>query len=1167
MIVTLKDQTLRNYKILGTLGRGGMGTVYLASTVRSRKGLPAGTRVAVKVLHPHLAAQDGIVQRFKREAGLGLSIRHPRVMTTYDVGSGTVSGQELRFIVMELLEGRTLDRVLEEEGPFSESRLLSVGRQVAEGLTSFHGRGVIHRDIKPSNLFVDSEGNTKIGDLGLSRLLEPTIEISLPGTFLGSAAYAAPEQIDTEEIGPAADLYSLGVTLYELATGKNPFIAVDLRSTLLAHEKVRPAPLGQVKPGTSYFLEKVLEQLLQKDAKLRLGPAGQVARILAEQQRSDWWQDFVQGEGACARLVGSRRQFRVQRAARLHGREGAFEQLSDLLRTATVGRTGQVAVVVGEAGIGKTRLIDAALEANPDSLSTLLVSRFLPQATPTPYFPLNRALLAAFELSDLPRERRRAPLIQNLRTHLPERAVYAERFASLVDNHESGSTEVQLPHDAIPGLYAEVIRTLSVRRPIVLVIEELQWADRGSIRVLQSLASSLEAFPLALIMTSRPGARATISSESSPLEPFLESLLRQDGMLRIDLERLDQDAALRILRDVGVAKETEELLALRLHESSEGNPAFLLALIDDLRRREKLYNVDLEELRTLPLPSSINDFLERRIEDLDADARRFLEFASVFGSRFKLQPIVEGLKLDLETASELIGRLTRRYQLVRAFDQAYRFDHHLLRERIYRGIPQKQRREYHRIVARMVARESTHPHDASRASYEAGVHFSLADVKVEAARYLVGAVRYLTARSLHERAERLAVQASSIVEGLAGRSDELTAAEQFAVYESLAEVAGHLGHRQKQGEALLHAARVANKAKDASLMAQAHFLLARHDAATGRFLAALQHAEASQVSALEAGNAAQQAAALRVNAAILRTLGEIGYEDLLNRADLLAAEAGDEQGRAFGLLLLGQLHISTDRPATALETLKESLRLFEKLRDERGRGRVFLQLARVYRMFADLERAQKSVDLATRIARANNDRGLEARCLFLRGDLAMRMRRFLEAGNLLRQAAKDLEQAGDRTVHVYALVSLALLEAARHNVDGDPTLGADYANRAVALAADLGLPNQQGHAYAALAFVRLAQGLPRFAYAVSRKGLRLLGERAGGRRREAESVFIHYRCLKALERMEEALEFLSRARDLVEKQASEIEQPALRRSFLKRDPFNVAVLREARLRL
>ncbi|MFH0944524.1 MAG: protein kinase, partial [Planctomycetota bacterium] len=786
MTVTLKDRTLRNYRILGTLGRGGMGTVYLASTVRFRKGLPAGTRVAVKVLHPHLAAQDGIVQRFKREAGLGLSIRHPRVMTTYDVGSGNVSGQDFRYIVMELLEGRTLDRVLAEEGPFSEQRLLSVGRQVAEGLAAFHGRGVIHRDIKPSNLFVDSEGNTKIGDLGLSRLLEPTTEISLPGTFLGSAAYAAPEQIDTEDMGPEADLYSLGVTLYELATGKNPFEAADLRSTLLAHEKVKPEPLGRMRPGSSYFLEKVLEQLLQKDVTLRLGPAGKVARILAEQERSDWWQDFVRGEGSCAHLVGSRGQFRVQRAARLHGRDAAFLQLSDLLRTATVGRTGQVGVVVGEAGVGKTRLIDAALEANPDSPATLLVSRFLPQSTPTPYFPLNRVLLAAFELGDLPKNRRRSPLIKSLRSHLPERSVFAERFASLIDNHEVGTDQVQLPHDAIPGLYAEVIRTLSVRQPIVLVIEELQWADQGSIRVLQSLASSLEAFPLALILTSRPGPSATVSSGPSPLEPFLENLRQRHGVLRIDLERLDRDAVQHILKDVGVARETESLLADRLHESSEGNPAFLFALIDDLRRRERLFNVNLEEMRALPLPSSISDFLERRVEDLDPDARRFLEFASVFGTRFKLQPIVEGLQLDLVTASELIGRLTRQYQLVRAFDQAYRFDYHLLREKIYRGIPQKRRREYHRIVAGLVARESTHPHDASRASYEAGVHFSLADVKAEAARYLVGAVRYLMERSLHERAERLAIQASGMVERLVGRPEGLTAAEQFAVHECLA---------------------------------------------------------------------------------------------------------------------------------------------------------------------------------------------------------------------------------------------------------------------------------------------------------------------------------------------------------------------------------------------
>jgi tetratricopeptide (TPR) repeat protein len=300
-----------------------------------------------------------------------------------------------------------------------------------------------------------------------------------------------------------------------------------------------------------------------------------------------------------------------------------------------------------------------------------------------------------------------------------------------------------------------------------------------------------------------------------------------------------------------------------------------------------------------------------------------------------------------------------------------------------------------------------------------------------------------------------------------------------------------------------------------------------------------------------------------VHAAILRTLGEIGYDELLMRADELAKRAGDEHGRAFGLLLLGQLHLTTDRPATALETLKRALALFEQHHDERGRGRVFYQLARVYRMFADLNRAEQAVERAGQIASTSSDRGLSARCGYLQGDLAMRRRRFQKAERLLREAAGLLEASGDRTTLVYAWIDLALVKSARHNRKADPEAGAGFANRAVALARELGMPRQESLAYAALVFAYLAAGRPRFAHAVSRKALRYMEERRSGRRRAAEVLFIHYRCLKALGRMDQAPEFLKRAVELVQEQARAIENDRYRKSFVERDLFNVAVLREA----
>ncbi len=1162
-MTALIDRTLRNYRILDRLGQGGMATVYLARTLKARRGLSEGAEVAVKVLHPHLAADEDIQRRFRREAGLGLVLKHPRIVTVHDVGSERVDGKVVHYIVMEVLRGRTLRQLLDARGRLPEREVIDIGRQVAEGLAEIHQRGAVHRDVKPSNIFVDEAGQVKIADLGLSRLQEPSTEISLPGTILGSVGYAAPEQMGAEPVGPAADLYAFGVTLYELASGKNPFAGVDLRSTLSAHQRLAPPRLGDVAPGISYFLEQVILALLQKEPAARLQPASRVARIFEERERSEWWWEMVRGEGTATQRLGARSQFKVHRRSRVYGRDAELDKLRDGLKTAVVGRTGTVSIVVGEAGVGKSRLVDAAIETSDPEVqrARVVVSRFLDLATPLPYFPLNEALLKGFDLKSRGRDERRARLPDVLRAHLPERSVLADAFATWITDDEPETTG-WIESEAVPALYAEVFRTMSVRSPLVLVVEELQWADRGSLRVLEALIRSMAAFPIALILTTRP--TGVEPDGDSAAAPFFEGVLARPATTSVHLERLDVAAVRSIVRDLGVPDDSIQPLTARLHAASEGNPAFLFAIVEDLRARGAFGDIDPRTLQDLAIPSSIMDLLTRRLDELDETERRFLEFASIIGPRFKMEPVVEGLGLDLVTASEVVGRLTRRHRLLRAFDQAYRFDHHLLRERIYREAPPERRREDHRVVARLLARAASDPAAPSRDAYEAGVHFSLGEEHVEAARYLVGAVRFLVRRSLHERAHRLATRAREHLEAIPDGALGLTARERYAVYEVLAEVSGHLNLRDRQGEALTRAGRIAHDAGDDRMIAESEVLLARHGGATARFFAALQHASNARAAAIRAEDPQLHAAALRVEAAILRTLGQTDYDDLLRESDALAAAAGDETGRAFGLLLLVQLYLATDRPEDALETAKHALSLFKRLKDLRGRGRALFHLARVYREFGDVIRATRAIDASLRIATANSDRGLEGRCLYLKGEILMRRRAYAEAEEFLTRGLEQLDAAADRTLEVYALVAIALLLSARGNPRRDPARATVHATRAVTIAQQLRLSRQEAYAYAVLAFTYLAAGRNEFALAVSRKGMRFLEQQATGRKRAAEITFIHYRCLKQLGRTEEARKQLQRARELVMERAEEIKNPVFRRAFLENDLFNVAVQRETR---
>ena len=1159
MTASLVNKKLRHYRVVRRVGAGGMGTVYLARTLKERRGLPAGTEVALKVLHPHLAESRDLLRRFQREAGLGLTIRHPRVVATYDVGSERVGAQTIHYLVMELLTCRTLRQAIDEDGPFSDERVVSVGRQLAEALAEVHAHGVIHRDIKPTNVFLDGD-RVKLADLGLSRLLEPTTEISIPGTILGSAGYAAPEQMDGDGGSKASDLYSVGVLMYELASGRNPFVRDDFQATVRAHATATPPPLGRV-VRVSYFTECVVAALLSKEPSERLGPASRLQWILEERERSDFWRAYVAGDEPAARLSNARRRLRVRRATRVYGRDDEVETLVDVVRTAAVGRTGAMALVTGESGVGRTRVIDASIElAEREGIPIrFLVARFLDQATPVPYFALNALLLSAFELDKAPREERLVALPGVLRAHLPERAVFADAFADLIVGRESEALS-RLPPNAIPALYAEVLRALAAKSALCLVLEELQWADKGSVRVLTSLFPTLSIYPLAIVSTA---CDVVLSTESTAFEPRsadeeLAAMSARDEVVTVDLARLEWESVRDVVFDLAVPSAVSEPLVDRLLAQSEGNPKFLFALVDELDRRDRLRELTAEEVAKIRLPASIRELIERRLDELDKQARRFVEFAAVFGTRFKLEDIVAGLGLDWMTASEVVARL-RRHRVLKVAEQAYQFDHHLMKEVLYRGIPEGQRREDNRAVARVLAGHVSDPHAPTQQAYEAAIHFSLAGEHDEAARHLVGAVHYLTGRSLHERAARFARQARTHVES----STSLAPDDRFAVYESLAGVTGHLGLRREQGSALRAASRVAHDAGDDRRAVHAEILLARHAGSTGMVFTALDHAERAKADAARHGFKDLHAAAIRVESTVLWLLGQVDHEQALLDAGRLADEAGDHLGVAFGQMQLGRLYLATDRPSRALETLKSALAAFEELRDERGRGRALFQIARVYREFADLTRADQALRFAERIADGNQDRGLAARCLYLRGDVAMRSRDHARAERLLHAALKGLVDAADPTFQVYALAALSLLYTSTRFEGRDPRRAIEFAQRSARVARELGVPRLAAYTYAVLAVAYLARGKTRFALAVSQKGMRYLEREEPGRKRKSELLFIHYRCLKAVGRLEEARSFLRDSAVLIRERATEIERDDMRRSFLENDLFNRTVLAEA----
>jgi serine/threonine protein kinase len=267
---------LGNYKVLDQIGSGGMGSVYLCE----HRSL--GRRVAIKVLPPDKASDPLTVERFYREGRAVAALNHPNIVRAFDIDHDG----NLHFLVMEFVDGVTLDKVLEKNGPMPVAKAADCIQQAAMGLQHVHEAGLVHRDIKPGNLLRDRNGTVKLLDLGLARFFANVEQDNLTRNFddksiLGTADYIAPEQgMNSHDVDIRADIYSLGATLYHLLGGQPPFAGGTVTQKLIMHQMREPTAIRQLRPEVPPGLANVVARMLCKDPARRYQTPAEVAEAL-----------------------------------------------------------------------------------------------------------------------------------------------------------------------------------------------------------------------------------------------------------------------------------------------------------------------------------------------------------------------------------------------------------------------------------------------------------------------------------------------------------------------------------------------------------------------------------------------------------------------------------------------------------------------------------------------------------------------------------------------------------------------------------------------------------------------------------------------------------------------------------------------------------------------
>jgi tetratricopeptide (TPR) repeat protein len=663
----------RRYRLDGEIGRGGMGVVYRATDLELMR------EVAVKVVSE--AASTEARQRLIREARAAAALNHPHIISVHDFGEE----QGIPFFVMELVDGPNLAKARPSDLP----RIVEIACQICAALDHAHANGIVHRDLKPDNVLLSAagqRGSVKLADLGLA-LPGYGERISRAGLILGTAAYMAPEQALGQQVDGRTDLYSLGVLIYELTTGRLPFTGDDPLTIVSQHVHASVVPPRVLRPDLPRALEAVILRLLEKNPAQRFATAVATAAALRESLAATETAGDADTVAAVAILDALSR-------GRLVGRAAELSEALEFWRRAREGR-GHAVLLSGEPGAGKTRLArEIMIQAAVDGAVVLTGGCYEYEAT-TPYLPF----VEAFR-----RRVREQKDDSALRAVLGEAAAQIAKLAPEIDSRLGPFPEhPELePHEERLLFFdavAQVFERLASDRGLLFYADDLHWADRGALWLLGHLLRRLRK-GRALIV----GAyRDTELNRAHPLAKELVEWNRERLATRIALRRFDAvetSAQLSALLGENVSADFGDAV----HRQTEGNPFFveevLKALVEQGAVRRESGRWKRREVGELVIPQSMKEAIGARLDRVSRESNEALRAAAVLGKTFTFDELVAITRdrqedATLDALDEAAGA-----QLITADGgDSFTFTHDKIREVLYEELNPVRRRRYHRLAA------------------------------------------------------------------------------------------------------------------------------------------------------------------------------------------------------------------------------------------------------------------------------------------------------------------------------------------------------------------------------------------------------------------------------------------------------------------------------------
>jgi len=1050
---------LGRFTLLRELGRGATSVVYLARV--------EGREVAVKILRPDLLERPDVRCRFHEQAEAAARVEHPNVVRTLGGELVVESGRTYGLLVMEHVEGRTLRELLGTWGRVPEGLVREIARQVATGLAAVHGAGLVHGDLRPENVLLTGDDRVRIMDLGVAGSIDGAAAVARDGRHAGSLPYTAPELFAGSEASSASDLYALGVLLHELLTGDVPFRYADVPALLHAHLRMEAPRADERLPDLSGFLVEVIATLVAKDDRLRFESAEALASVLESGEASAWW---AERERRVRRRTAGVPRVPVRRETALIGRGAELGRLVDAWQRARAG-AGSTVLLSGEPGIGKTRLVDALLDAARGDDAHLLYGAYTP---PGGAGGLTEAVHAVFGSARL--EDALAPYLATAPALLP----------ALVAALRGEVPEAPIPEDAFQAALVHLLRGLARERPVLWVVEDLHFATAAARRRVLALARGLTDHRALLVLTARPGLP----------DDVVRDLGRVEGFGHLVLPRLEPADVTGLVGDAWRNRTLAERLGPRIARSSDGVPLFVLEILRDLEARDCIIRlpdgacVETRGIGRIEVPSAVRQLVEARLSACTTAERAILDAGAVQG--FEFDPHLCAAVLERPPVALLhdLVLIERRLGVVRAAGRHYRFDHHQVQEVLRERLPPRLEEELHAALADAIAaRAGTDTPDGATCVLLCE-HYLRGGRGDAALRLLDAAFEHLASSYRHDEAAALARRAldhADLLRG-AGRVDLLL---------RMAERLHLLGHVEEERRALDEAARIAEADGDVVWRARVGADLGRHLSRTAHYDEAVSVLERAIAWARAAGEKATELRAHAELGGVHARRGALAAAraQFETQRDL-AHELGDavEEARAVGNL--GTVWSEEGRPEEAEACFSHHLAVARRTGDRQGECVAGGNLGILLATGGRYEEAQRRLEQQLELARAIGDRHGEAKATGSLGYVAGRQGRHAVALAHHERHLALAREIGDRLSEGLASANLGHVFLDLGRYEEARTCLEDW----LEISREIGSRTGEARATGQLGFVSLAQGLPSHAREHFERWLELartLGDRAG----------------------------------------------------------------------